>query len=218
MGGCKVTLCSRRPLTTRYFDIDKGWFDWREGSLHRFGFLSEPIQDRLAMIKQTRGGGSVPPLYMKQLRQAESYGKLKVQVSEVQVSKVLDDGVEVDLKGSIERFDLVVSACGHRPDCAQLPLIQNLLEHSPVQITGGLPHLSQDLQWGEHKQLKVIGSLASLQVGPDAGNLMGIRRAAQILPLRWVSAIGCMSLRTSTNRHLNAISEVTVTPFFRIIK
>merc|ERR1712151_1124949 len=102
-------------------------------------------------------------------------------VSEVRINEVLDNGVNVELDGRIERFDLIVSACGHRPDCARLPLLQALLKDSPTEITGGLPHLSQDLQWGVHKQLFVIGSLATLQVGPDAGNLMGIRRAAQIL-------------------------------------
>lgn len=179
---CKVTLCSRRPLTSRHFDIDNGWFDSRESARHRFGFLNIPLEERLAMIKQTRGGGTVPPFYMDQLRRAESAGSLKVTVSEVQVSKVLDNEVDVEFDGAIARFDLVVSACGHRPDCTQLPLVHALLKDSPVQISGGLPHLSQDLQWGEHKKLFVVGSLASLQVGPDAGNLMGIRRACQALP------------------------------------
>merc|ERR1719174_562615 len=140
-----------------------------------------PLENRLEMIKQTRGGGSVPPFYMEQVLHAESNGSLKIKVCEVQVRNVLEDGVEVEIDGCIERFDLVVSACGHRPDCTQLPLVQDLLENSATQITGGLPHLSEDLQLGVHKQLFVIGSLASLQVGPDAGNLMGIRRAAQIL-------------------------------------
>jgi len=87
----------------------------------------------------------------------------------------------VELDGSVVHFDVIVSACGHRPDCTSLPLMKGLLEDSQAQITGGLPHLSDDLQLGVHKKLFVIGSLASLQVGPDAGNLMGIRRAAQIL-------------------------------------
>lgn len=178
---CEVTLCSRRPITSRHFDIHKGWFDRREAARHRFEFLSLPMEERLAMIKQTRGGGSVPPFYMDQLRCAEAGGRLKVMVSEVQVSEVLDNGVDIELDGSIERFDLVVSACGHRPDCTQLPVIQSLLKDSPTQITGGLPHLSQELQWGAHDRLFAIGALASLQVGPDAGNLMGIRRAAQIM-------------------------------------
>jgi len=180
---CKVTLCSRRPLTSRHFDIANIWFDKREAARHRFKFFSMPIEERLAMIKQTRGGGSVPPFYMDQVRSAEYDGSLKVKVLEngVQISKVLDNEVDVEIDGSIEHFDLVVSACGHRPDCTWLPLMQSLLEDSPTQITGGLPHLSQDLQFGVHKQFFVIGSLASLQVGPDAGNLMGIRRAAQVM-------------------------------------
>eukprot|EP00931_Biecheleriopsis_adriatica_P041583 TRINITY_DN23758_c0_g1_i1.p1 TRINITY_DN23758_c0_g1~~TRINITY_DN23758_c0_g1_i1.p1 ORF type:complete len:529 (+),score=78.61 TRINITY_DN23758_c0_g1_i1:54-1640(+) len=178
---CEVVLCSRRPLTSRHFDIDKGWFDRREAARHRFDFLSLPMEERLAMIKQTRGGGSIPPFYMSQLRAAEASGRLKVKVSEVRVSEVLDNGVDIELDGSIERFDLVVSACGHRPDCTQLPLIQSLLKDSPTQITGGLPHLSQELQWGERERLFAVGALASLQVGPDAGNIMGIRRAAQIM-------------------------------------
>jgi hypothetical protein len=178
---CKVTLCSRRPLTARHFDIDKGWFDKREAARHRFEFFSMPLEERLAMIKETRGGGSVPSLYMSQVRRAESQGSLKLKVAEAQISKVLDDAVEVEIDGSVERFDRVVSACGHRPDCTQLPLMQSLLKDSEVEITGGLPHLSQDLQWGAHSKVFVIGSLASLQVGPDAGNLMGIRRAAQTL-------------------------------------
>lgn len=178
---CEVILCSRRPITSRHFDIDKGWFDRREAARHRFEFLSLPMEERLAMIKQTRGGGSVPPLYMDQLRCAEAGGHLRVKVSEVEVSEVLDNAVDVKVDGSIERFDVVVSACGHRPDCTQLPLIQSLLKDSPTQITGGLPHLSQDLQWGSHERLFAIGALASLQVGPDAGNIMGIRRAAQLM-------------------------------------
>lgn len=178
---CKVTLCSRRPLTTRHFDIEKGWFDKREAARHRYAFFSMPLQERLALIKQSRGGGSVPPFYMDQVRQAEAYGSLSMEVCEVQVSEVLEDGVLMDIGGRTERFDVVVAACGHRPDCTQLSAVRSLLEHSSTEITGGFPHLSQDLQWGTHKQLFVIGALASLQVGPDAGNLMGIRRAAQTL-------------------------------------
>merc|ERR1719487_1144244 len=114
------------------------------------------------MIKETRGGGSVPPFYMEELQKAQVNGRVKCIVSEVTVIQVLESAVEVDLSGSVEQFDLIVSACGHRPDCTQLPLIQDLMKHSPCQITGGLPHLSQDLQWGQHKQMFAVGALASL--------------------------------------------------------
>merc|ERR1712032_1545573 len=51
----------------------------------------------------------------------------------------------------------------------------------PAPVHGGLPVLSQDLQWAGLKKLFVIGALAGLQVGPDAGNLMGLRRSAHMV-------------------------------------
>ena len=71
------------------------------------------------MIKETRGGGSIPPLYVKQLNKAQNAGRLRCIVSEVAGVRVLENEVEVDLNGSIAKFDRIVSACGHRPDCTQ---------------------------------------------------------------------------------------------------
>mmetsp|Transcript_137199 Transcript_137199/g.293107 ORF Transcript_137199/g.293107 Transcript_137199/m.293107 type:complete len:491 (+) Transcript_137199:77-1549(+) len=178
---CKVVLASRRPLTTRHFDVDATWFDRRRANCNRFEFFNKPIEERLKHIKAARGGGSVPPMYMEAIREAEAFGSLVIKCGEVQLSAVHTDSVDVTIDGQVQRFDLIVNACGHRPDCQKLPLISELLKASPVDITGGFPTLSDDLQWGDFKRLFVIGALASLQVGPDAGNLMGLTRAAQIV-------------------------------------
>ena len=103
------------------------------------------------------------------------------KVGEVEVIDVSDDNVEVLINGKAQRFDLIVNACGHRPSCLDLPLLKELHKVEPVETVGGLPVLTPDLQWGNFKQLFVIGALASLQVGPDAGNLMGLGRAAQMV-------------------------------------
>jgi hypothetical protein len=179
--GCNVVLASRRPLTTRHFDVDATWFDRRCANRRRFEFFQKPIDERLQHVKAARGGGSVPPMYMEAVREAEAEGSLVLKCGEVQVTAVLDNSIDVMVDGTVQRFDLIVNACGHRPDCLQLPLISDLLKASSVAIVGGFPILSQDLQWGDFKQLFVIGALASLQVGPDAGNLMGLRRAAHIV-------------------------------------
>jgi len=176
--GCKVVLASRRPLTTRHFDIGEAWFDWRKAHLHHFEFFQKPLEERLKHIKATRGGGSVPPMYMKELCENK---RLTFKCGEVQVVSVHEDSVDVLIDGEAHHFDLIVNACGHRPDCKQLPLIGELLKTRPVEVVGGFPTLSPDLQWGDFKQLFIIGALASLQVGPDAGNLMGLRRAVQIV-------------------------------------
>eukprot|EP00438_Fugacium_kawagutii_P006816 Skav227014 [mRNA] locus=scaffold456:55310:56680:+ [translate_table: standard] len=179
--GCKVVLASRRPITTRHFDIGEAWFDWRKAHLHHFEFFQKPMEERLKHIKATRGGGSVPPMYMKDLCAAQSKRKVMFKSGDMQVVSVLKDSVEIMLDGEVHHFDFIVNATGHRPDCRQLRLIGELLKTAPVDVVGGFPTLSADLQWGNFKQLFIMGALASLQVGPDAGNLMGLRRAAQIV-------------------------------------
>ncbi|CAE7214885.1 unnamed protein product [Symbiodinium pilosum] len=179
--GCRVTLCSRRELTTRHFDVKPTWFDRRVAYRHHFEFFEQPLESRLKHIKAARVGGSVPPMYMKELREAEARGEVELKCVDAQLDTVLSGCVQVKLGSEMRRFDLVVNACGHVPDCRKLPLISELLENFPTDVIGGFPVISQDLQWGSCKQLFVVGALASLQVGPDAGNLMGLRRAANIV-------------------------------------
>jgi hypothetical protein len=59
-------------------------------------------------------------------------------------------------------------------------LLSRLQQKWPIVNHGGLPSITQDLQWSKDRpNFFVVGALAALQVGPDAGNLMGIRRAAE---------------------------------------
>ena len=179
--GCRVTLCSRRALTTRHFDVQPTWFDRRKANRHHFEFFNQPLECRLKHIKEARVGGSVPPMYMKELCEAEAQDKVEVKCVEAKLEGISSDSVQVKLGDEVRSFDLIVNACGHVPDCRRLPLITELLKEFPAEVIGGFPVISQDLQWGEAKQLFVVGALASLQVGPDAGNLMGLRRAAHIV-------------------------------------
>lgn len=179
--GCRVVLLSRRPLVTRHFDIDAKWFDKRRTQGYLFEFVSLPAEQRLRMIKETRGGGSVPKMYMEDLMARAASGRLKVVCGEGHVLGHDGSSIQVQIAGELHTFQKVVSACGHRPDCTSLSPIAGLQRRWPATIHGGLPVLSQDLQWAGLKKLFVIGALAALQVGPDAGNLMGLRRAAQIV-------------------------------------
>jgi hypothetical protein len=178
---CKVIICSRRQLTTRHFDVDVSWFDYRHARRHHFNFFSKPLQERVQHIKAARGGGSVPYHYMEEVRAAVADGRLETICGEAQIKAVMDNTVEVEINGTDYIFDRIVNACGHAPNCKLLPLLNDMHERSVFEVFGGLPAVSQDLQLGSHKQLFVLGALASLEVGPDAGNLMGLRRAAQIV-------------------------------------
>lgn len=214
--GCRTTLISRRQLVTRQFDIPLQWFDFRIQGKLRHEFWSEPVEGRLAQIRATRGGGSVPPSYMEQLRASEAAGHLTVLHGEVEACNFEGGVVEAAIRGEegARQFDRVVLACGHRPGCLDLPLLADLCRRWPTPIQGGLPVLSEDLQWGDMAQLFVVGALAGLQVGPDAANLMGCRRAAQVvaqaLGLRsWLrkAAPASRSITVCGNRYLAFQSE-----------
>lgn len=179
-----VTLCSRRPLVERHFDIPVKWFDFREAHVYQSQFYHEPAEERLQALRTTRGGGTVPPIYMKTTRKMQERGELDCIVGDLKVIKENDDKSFLlqffdengkDIKNST--FDAIVLACGLRPDCLGNPLIQKIHKQWPVEIFGGLPNISEDLRWTDN--LYVVGGLASLSVGPDANNLMGIARAAE---------------------------------------
>jgi hypothetical protein len=183
--GAKVVLCSRRLLVERHFDISVKWFDFREAQYHQSQFYHEPAENRLEALAVTRGGGTVPPIYMKTTRRLEKRGQLIRSIAEAHIIQKNDDeSLLVRLskqngdKTCFEQsFDAIVLACGVKPDCLVSPLVQCIQKQWPVEIVGGLPNVGEDLRWTDN--LYVVGGLASLSVGPDANNLMGISRAAE---------------------------------------
>jgi len=52
--GCQVTLVSRRPLTTRQFDVNESWFDHRQSSRRHFEFFDQAIEERAKHIRAAR--------------------------------------------------------------------------------------------------------------------------------------------------------------------
>lgn len=188
--GKKVCLCSRRPLVERHFDIDVCWFDRRNTNKHISDFYHQPVSERLSALRKVRGGGSVPPLYMDDLRKWQGSGKLTLINNVEPVFLRMADGAKAWISMGPEgemAFDCVIHACGIRPDCTSSPFVKKVLENFPIETKGGLPCVSVDLEWS--KNLFVVGALASLNIGPDSGNLMGARRAASIV----ANTLGCKS-------------------------
>ena len=172
--GKRVILCSRRPLVERHFDINECWFDKRSANLHIADFYHLPEEERLEALRGVRGGGSVPPLYMKDIRKWEKKGQLTLVntveprfVSSTDTGKVL---ISLDQIGAKEELgvevqvDCVILATGIKPDCLENHLVRKIHENFPCDIVGGFPNVSVDLEWS--KNLFVVGALASLNVGP----------------------------------------------------
>lgn len=198
-----VILCSKTPLVEKHFDIGIEWFDHRTTNKHMADhFYDRPMEERSVALKEARQGGSIPPLYMNQVREAERIGTLKCVVGSVQydaTQEYLDmdhgmtvrvhliegrDGKDDDAAGPVSfRVNDIIVACGIRHNCGadRSTLIGKIQSQWPTRREAGLPCITQDLRWRKDVDLFVVGTLASLNGGPDAGNLMGMRRAAQIV-------------------------------------
>jgi hypothetical protein len=187
-----VTVLSRKPLVERHFDIPTKWFDQRETRIHQAQFYHEPVEERLVKLRSTRGGGTVPPFYMDEVRKMILAGELDIQCGNItEVNEREENGrllvmiefnegtSECVLNGKEQEFDSIVLACGVQPDIRASPLCNAILRKWPIDIVGGYPDVSEDLRVTEN--LHVVGGLASLAVGPDAANLMGMSRAAEIV-------------------------------------
>jgi len=206
-------LCSKRTLKEKHFDIPVEWFDRRHQTGLLSGFYHESVEDRLQQLKDIRDGGSVPKMYMKQLKKYEKQMTYWVGQVEYDCQNDLaqehnegDDNIKTTIRyqGDYHQFDRIILACGVTPDCASNPFVSNILKKWKLPIYEGFPDITEDLQWKEStnstKQNRtpsifVSGAMAGLQVGPDAGNLMGMRRAATTI----ASALDCRSwLRATT--------------------
>jgi hypothetical protein len=143
------------------------------------------IVERLELIKQARGGGSITPPFHKILQNHIQSGKLSLQTYTTIKSKIYDaktnqwtiiaDPPIPDLP----LFDFIYYATGVQTDYTTLPMLQTLQKTHPIHGHGGLPCLTNDLTWREDVPLFVTGRLASLRLGPAGGNLGGARIGAE---------------------------------------
>jgi len=206
---CRVTLCSRRAIVEKHLDIGLDWVDRRRAQKCQSEFYHQPLQDRLDRLKEARGGGSVPPCYVRQVESLEASGRLQRLVGnpnfvclESAEDESSTDGrphLLVEIGSNSLRFDGVIVACGVQPDCSNSPVFQNLLQRiDSSKVFKGFPIVSEDLEW--FPNIFVVGGMAALNLGPDAGNLMGARRGATII----ANALDCRSwLREKGNIFAN---------------
>lgn len=75
--------------------------------------------------------------------------------------------------------DYVCCATGIRANLAQLSFMAPILRDFPIDIVGGLPCLTDHLQWNEELPLFMVGKNASLRIGPTSANLDGARTCAE---------------------------------------
>ena len=74
--------------------------------------------------------------------------------------------------------DRIILGTGATVEVTAIPLLRDAIDRFRLPIVDELPDLDESLQWGG-ESFSVVGALALLQIGPEAGNLAGCRRAAE---------------------------------------
>jgi len=198
---CKeVTFIQRSKMNPRHFDIGNEWMGPKRGKLLE-DFWCLDVNERVKKLKETRGGGTIPPEVILEL--AANQGKKLEVKEEVEVTKVLwvDDRLQVFLDDGSEPdfYDMIWLATGAQNHIDHYSALSHLRQVLPVDVVNGFPVLNTDLSWrapttveeGEEsgddeptwkqvarKRIWFTGALAALQLGPDALNLIGARHGS----------------------------------------
>ena len=161
------------------YDLDLAWLGWRTrpGKIARFLSKRATPEDRLAMLRAARRGGSVSPEARRGLDRggATVLADVDVVYGEVDGGARYLDTAEGDRLGP---FDKVWYATGGAPGVAASPLFARLLADRPVAVVGGYPVLHASLRWDADTPVYVVGAAAALALGPDALNLAGTRMSS----------------------------------------
>lgn len=173
--GAATVLVTRRPIVERNFDVDPGWL----GPLKLDPYERETDPGHRARTAlAARGGGSMPLWMLEQLADLEGAGRLRRCCVEMATCSVTLDGarVRLDTPSATIEADHCWLATGTTPSVSAEPALDQAAQ--AVDMVGDLPVLTADLQFGE-TGVHSMGRLATIAIGPAAGNLWGARVAAR---------------------------------------
>jgi len=170
-------MVTRRTLVERHFDVDPGWM----GPKYLDGFerIADPTE-RVLTARSARGGGTVPPGDLERLRREVESGRVELhEGNPVERAETTDTGACVHLAdGRMIRADRVVAATGSLPSVDDDPIASQLVTASETDVVCDVPVLDDHLRL-PGTTVYVTGGLATVQLGPAAGNLAGARRSAK---------------------------------------
>lgn len=202
--GYKVTFLLRGPMKIKHFDFHLDWVTKYKNVKKSSFYMLDTDDERLDLIHAAREGGLVNPEYYNILNKHAQSGRMTILKYTTIESGTIEDSrwnlllctreppqkptknkAEMDTE-PIEKFtktemvaDYICCATGIRANLEGLQFMSTILKEYPIDIVGGLPCLTDDLQWNEDLPLYMVGKNASLRIGPTAANLDGARLCAE---------------------------------------
>lgn len=185
-GVTRVWLIMRGPLKIKPFDVGLEWVGKFRNFEQAAFWTADSIEERWDKIKNARNGGSITPPYKKVLDRLVANGKVVLSLHTTIKSRNWDEGSQtwdVELSGGCPQrlppIDHIYFATGVQSNFTTLPYLQSLLKQHPIENCGGMPCITEDMQWSDEVPLFMAGRLGGLQLGPGAPNLVGARIGAE---------------------------------------
>ena len=189
-----VVFIQRSQTVLRHFDVENEWMGPKRGKMLE-GFFSKDMEGRSKLLNEARKGGSMPPELLEELkRQGDKNPSLSCR-EKIEICRVAwtDNEFHVTFDDcSTTKVNSIWLATGCENIIDRYPVLENLREALPMDVVNGLPTLSEDLSWAStsedadeckwkccaRKRLYCMGSVAGLQLGADALNIVGARHGA----------------------------------------
>lgn len=193
----------RSKLQVKPFDVNLPWVSKLRNHLMSTFWSADSDEERLNMLRQARGGGSVTGEFSRLLDRCVTEERATVHVE-----TELDFGNEskgwiwngvvrmwinpaASKKGDCactettsystlpNMADHIIFCTGMSPSFTDIPFLQTLRKDYPIGTLGGLPVLNDELAWNDEVPCFFTGALAALRLGPGAANLAGARLGAE---------------------------------------
>ena len=172
-----IDLLLRRDRRVKQYDLGLSWMGSGRRD-HRRDYEQASVEQRVAINKAARDGGSISPELNAVVEKLEAKGHVKVHEWTEIVSASFDRTWAVALSsGDVIEADYLICATGALVDAATDPLLAGLQAAHPLPMRNGLPVLTENLQWGK-LPVYLMGNLAAIELGPDAVNMTGAARGA----------------------------------------
>lgn len=184
--GRAVMVFARSPFRVETLEASREWMHF-SGAVDGLQSLPPASRKRQRVVAEARRDGTMPPEVFSRLRRAIDRGWVDLERSEIATATPGGGTVVVTCRdGTATWFDDLVLATGFGSPY-DTPLLARIREEADLQ-TGyrGAPVLEDDtLRWrrtdGTPSQVAVSGILAQGALGPFARNVIGARRAGDLL-------------------------------------
>ncbi|KAF5638182.1 FAD-binding protein [Fusarium tjaetaba] len=183
-GVTKVWHVMRGPLRIKHFDVGLEWMGKFKNAKQAQFYYADSDDERIEMIKEARGGGSITPVFHKRLKKHLLTKKLEL-FTETSLTDAQFDAekgtwsVQTNPPTEMPAMDYMYFATGIQTDFSSLPYLQTILSKYPIEGRGGFPCINNDLMWNDDVPLFMMGRLAALRLGPAAPNLGGAQVGAE---------------------------------------